>query len=46
MELTALDLKMVDICVNLIANGRKITVPEKLIPAANEKLKERGLPAI
>ena len=46
MEFTALDLKMVDICVNLIANGRNITVPEKLIPAVNEKLKEKGLPTI
>ena len=46
MELTALDLKMVDICVNLISNGRDITVPEKLIPAVNEKLKESGLPTI
>ena len=46
MGLTALDLKMVDICVNIISNGRDITVPEKLIPAVNEKLKEKGLPTI
>ena len=41
MELTTLDLKMADICVSLIANGRNITVPEKLIPVVNEKLKEK-----
>ena len=46
MELTTLDLKMVDICVNLIVNGRDITVPEKLIPAVNEKLGEKGFTTI